>query len=91
MESELEKLEIKLKQSEINKTLRNFGLDEKRIVNDKDKTLIDKISSVRWLLESITIDVDKTILGSEPILKQTFDSQEQKILKDKLFNLVKQL
>lgn len=65
--------------------------EKRRLIDLEEKTKIDKINSLRWLLESITIDEEKTFIGSEPILKPVFSEEEQWKIKDKIFKLVEHL
>lgn len=81
--------EIKLKEQEFEHNDKKLHNDIQKLKDDEQKTLIDKVSSCRQLLDSISIDEEKTILGSEPILKNTFNSSETKIIKEKIFELLK--
>jgi len=53
--------------------------------------LLMKIENLSLLLESQSIDEEKTIFGSEPVFKHTFTEQELSMIKKKLFNLLEQL
>lgn len=57
----------------------------------KTQTNIDKIKTLQSLLESWTIDEDKTLIGCEPVYKNTFNESEVYTLKSKLFNLIEEL
>lgn len=58
--------------------------------NEKDKILIDKIEALRYLLGETMPDPDTTV-GSETKYKAVLDEGEMEIVKDKLFELIKQL
>lgn len=59
------------------------------IENEKKKTIIDKVDSLRRLLESITIDEENTIINSEPRLKNVLNESDVYKVKEKLFELIK--
>lgn len=59
------------------------------IENEKKKTIIDKVDSLRKLLESITIDEENTIINSEPKLKSVLNESDVYKVKEKLFELIK--
>ena len=58
------------------------------IENEKKKTIIDKVDSLRKLLESITIDEEGTIINSEPKLKSVLNESDVYKVKEKLFQLI---
>lgn len=59
--------------------------------DEKTKTNIDKIKTLQSLLESWTINEEKTLAGCEPVYKNTFNESEVYTLKSKLFNLIEEL
>lgn len=79
---ELKKLQVK------EKTLQLDEWEKRKLTNEDNKTNIDKINSLRWLLVSITIDEEKTILGSEPIFKSVFSDDEKQKIKSKMMLIV---
>lgn len=58
------------------------------IENEKEKTIIDKVDSLRRLLESVTIDEENTIINSEPKLKRILNESDVYKVKKKLFQLI---
>jgi hypothetical protein len=91
MSEETNKAEIQLKQLEVKEKKAAIKKGKREILNEESKTEIEKINSLRWLLESITIDTEKTILGSEPILKHTLTEQESDFVWQKIIELVGKL
>jgi hypothetical protein len=79
----LEDLTLKLKKAEI-------AEKNGKAQNEKDKILIDKIEALRYLLGETTPDPDTTV-GSETKYKSILDEGEMELVKDKLFELIKQL
>ena len=71
--------------------VRNHEFEDRRIKVTEDSNLNSKILYLNRMLESFTIDTEKTIIGSEPALKQTFSEEEQYVIKAKLFELIKKL
>ena len=65
--------------------------DLKRISHEKNRVEIDKIYAINRLIESITINEEKTNIGSEPVFKNTYDGSEQMILKKKIFEILKKI
>ncbi|MCX7743021.1 MAG: hypothetical protein N2167_00505 [Flavobacteriales bacterium] len=79
---ELKKLEAAEKKAQIEDW-------EKRKLDDNEaKTLIEKIETLRRLLESVQVDEEKTIIGSENRLKNVFTEEETWCIKNKLFQLM---
>lgn len=75
---EIEKEKILLEEYHIQ---RNIALEEQRV-------MIDKIYELRNLMSDITIDEDRTIFGSEPFIKNTYNKVERAIISKKLFELI---
>lgn len=92
LEQQEKQVDIELKKIQVTEKRELVENWEKRRLTDlEEKTKIDKINSLRWLLESITIDEEETIIGSEPKLKPVFSEEEQWKIKDKIFKLVEHL
>ena len=51
--------------------------------------IIDKIYCLHNLLTGITIDEEKTVFNSEPILKPIYSTHETQIIKQKILFLLK--
>ena len=79
---ELKKLQAK------EKTLQLEDWQKRKLTNEDNKTNVDKMNSLRWLLESITIDEERTIMGSEPIFKPVFSDVEKQKIKAKMMLLM---
>ena len=87
------KVEIQKKRIEIQKEKFNIAesTERKKIGIDEKNMLITKIKELRIILGDYTIDDEKTIMGSEPMLKPIITSEEQKIVRRKLMQLIEQL
>lgn len=98
VETEKEQLDLIEKQVEIEaKQLENkkseFELMENstKIKRDFDKMVNDKIFSVLFPLMINTIDVDRTILGSEPFYTPLLSGKNKEIAMNKLMDLITKL
>jgi hypothetical protein len=79
---ELKKLEAAEKRAQIEDW-------EKRKLDDTEaKTLIEKIETLRRLLESVQVDEERSIIGSDTRLKNVFSEEEEWSIKHKLFQLI---
>lgn len=82
---ELKKLEAAEKRAQIEDW-------EKRKLDDNEaKTLIEKIETLRRLLESVQVDEENNIIGSDNRLKNVFSEEETWSIKHKLFQLITKL
>jgi hypothetical protein len=99
-ELEKERLELIDKRVEIQK--KRIEVKKERLCIDeliarrnidlmKHRQTLDNISELRNLLSDITIDPERTILGSEPFLTTTFVGEERQALKEKLMELIKKI
>jgi len=79
---ELKKLEAK------ENTLRLKVWEKRKLDNEDNKTNVEKMNSLRLLLESITVDEERTIIGSEPIFKPVFSENERRHIKAKMLLLM---
>lgn len=73
-----------------NKTKQD-AFEDRRIKVNEDSVINSRLFYLTMMLQSITIDSDKTIMGSEPVYKQLFDESEQYAIKAKMFELIKKL
>jgi len=87
------KVEIQKKRVEVKKE--QLNIDEivirRKIALDEQRTLIDKISVVRGVLSEYTIDDEKTILGSEPILVPIIIGERRETVINKLMELIERI
>jgi hypothetical protein len=91
---ELKKLEIaekkanlELKKLEIAEKKDSIELEKLKLTQNQEELKLNKINMLRWLLEGITVDNEKSI-GSEMRFKPTFSENEQDKLKLKIFKLL---
>jgi len=85
------KVDIQKKRLDIRKEKQSLKEFERRkIMIDEQKNLTDKVSTITWLLAMITVDSEKTILGSEPMFKPILPDEETKLVLSKLRELLKQ-
>jgi len=84
LDLESKRLENFEKKLQISGRKTNEKLEESRIV-------IDKINSLRWLLEGTMYDADGTHLASEPKFKNMFETHDREIISKKIMNMVKKL
>jgi hypothetical protein len=100
IKSEKERLELIDKRVDIQKKRlevrkEKLNMDEKKLKSsiaiDEQKLLLDKIGSLKNLLGDITIDDERTIMGSEPFYKPTINGRDRNIVANKLIDLVAKL
>ena len=85
------KVDIQKKRLDIRKEKQSLKeLDKRKIIIDEQKLLVDKVGELRYLLSDFTIDEERTILGSEPMLKCIVSGEERKMVTTKLRELLKQ-
>ena len=85
------KVDIQKKRMDLRKERQAFKeLDKRKIMIDEQKLLIDKVGELRYLLSGLTIDEERTIFGSEPMLKSIISSDGRKMVTLKLNELLKQ-
>lgn len=96
----LKQLEILEKQIDIRKKYLETKkenleiLEQERKSNtsiEEQRVLLDKISELRWLLSEITVDEEKTILGSEPFLCRLIGPGYQERIEKKMMTLIEKL
>lgn len=81
--------DILYREAEIKEKLKNINFDAKKYRNEEVKTLIEKVDTLRCLLESHIVDEERQIPGCEIILKNTFSEKEIYTIKNKMFELIK--
>jgi len=62
--------------------------ERRKLEVDEHKILVEKVDSLYWLLSGTIIDEEKTLLGSEPMLKCIVSAKEKGIIKQKLFEII---
>lgn len=84
------KVEIQKKILEIKKEKVNLqNLKQKKFSAEEEQVLVNKVAELRYLLDNVTIDEERTILGSEPFLKPIITGEEREIVKAKIIELLK--
>ncbi|MFZ4783978.1 MAG: hypothetical protein ACOYLH_00785 [Flavobacteriales bacterium] len=90
--SQLELLDIELKQLEIEEKKKYLSyLSNGKSKDESDRLNLEKISTLSILLMGITIDTERTILGSEAFERPIFEGMEEEVIKSKIIELVKKL
>lgn len=98
--TEREKLELIEKRVEIQKKRlevrkEKLGIEDivlrKKIALDEQKTLIDKICELRYVLTDWTVDEERTIMASEPFITPTIVGERREIVIRKLMELIKRI
>jgi hypothetical protein len=85
-------LELELKKLELKE--RRFQLDmamDQRCRDDRDKLNIEKLGVLQYLLTSSMVDIERTIVGSEPAMKPTFEEEDAQIIRAKIMEIVRKL
>lgn len=85
-------LELELKKLELKE--RRFQLDiamDQRCRDDQDKLNIEKLGVLQYLLTSSMVDVERTIVGSEPAVKPAFEEEDAQIIRAKIMEIVRRL
>lgn len=65
--------------------------DSDRLNSEKERLNIDKLFLLNHMINSSIMDEEKTVFGSEPFFKNTYDEKERYILKGKIFDLIKKI
>lgn len=81
--------DIAFRNAETQEKLRGIDLDTQKTENESSRVNIDKVNTLRHLIESYTIDEDRQVAGCEIVWKNTFNEGEIMTLKDKMFELIK--
>ena len=88
----IEKLDMELKQLEIEEKKSQLAYNtHSKSKDDTDRLNLEKISTLNFLLMGTSIDTERTIIGSEPFHRPTFDAMEEAIIKSKIIELVEKL
>jgi len=92
---ELKKISLLEKQKQIadadkNKIIEN-DFEHRRIKVNEDTIINSRLYYLTSIMTSLTIDTEKTILGSEPVYKSLFDEKEIHLIKAKFFETLKTL
>jgi len=85
------KVDIKKKKVELQKEQLNINylLDRKQIALDEHKMQLEKVTELRMILSEITVDPERTLLGSEPFLIPLLNETERLIVTNKMMSLIK--
>ncbi len=82
---EIQKMRIEIRKGKLNIDDR---IESKQLVNDEHKILIEKVTELRHLLSDVTVDKNKTIMGSEPFYVPILDGAQRNVIMNKLIALV---
>jgi hypothetical protein len=87
------KVEIQKKRVEIKKEKQNIDemIFRRNISIEEQKVLIDKISELRNVLTSVTVDDERTIMASELFLTPTIAGERREAVIRKLMELIKRI
>lgn len=89
---ELEKLEITLKQLEVAEKQRNLEcLLEEKSQSDQDRLNLEKLQTLNILLMTTTVDMDRTVIGSEQTVRPVYLPHEEEVIRKKVLEIVKRL
>ena len=91
LELELKEVEIQLKKLEAREKESMIKTAEDKVEESKTRLLVEQIGQLDWMLQSLVIDEEKSILGSEPKFKRVYNEQEVYVIKDKLFKILKKV
>lgn len=87
-----QEINVKLKQMELrHKRMELTKWKDQELQTDDQRVQIDKVQALADMLGILTIDAEKTLLGSEPVYKNVFDEKERKIIKEKIFEILKKI
>ena len=90
LELQDKRMDIEKKKIEIQKEklLINDMQNSKRFAMEQHKMNMEKVAELRRLLADFTIDPERTILGSEPMLSLLITNEEREIVMDKLISII---
>ncbi len=91
LELELKEVEIQLKKLEAREKESMIKTAEDKVEESKTRLLVEQISQLDWMLQSLVIDEEKSILGSEPKFMRVYSEREVYVIKDKLFKILKKV
>ncbi|MFP5040298.1 hypothetical protein [Parasediminibacterium sp. JCM 36343] len=84
-------IDIRKKKAELKKEKMGINdlLERKQIRLDIKKLQLEKVAELRSILEAVTIDNARTLVGSEPFLIPILDEEEKGIVMGKMIGLIK--
>ncbi len=91
LELELKEVEIQLKKLEAREKESMIKTAEDKVEESKTRLLVEQIAQLDWMLQSLVIDEEKSILGSEPKFMRVYNEEEIYMIKDKLFKILKKV
>ena len=91
LELELKEVEIQLKKLEAREKESMIKTAEDKVEESKTRLLVEQIAQLDWMLQSLVIDEEKSILGSEPKFMRVYNEEEIYMIKDKLFKTLKKV
>jgi len=91
LENQKELLDLEAKRLDnFDKKLKIRGLPSKDGI-ELSKVVIDEINVLRWLLSDTMLDVEATVMASEPKMKHMFGATDQEIIRKKIMRFVKDM
>lgn len=87
---QIKKIELSLKRLGLRKAKEDLKQSEVESIDKINKTTIEKIQLLNNLLSTIVIDNDY-VVGSEPKLMRAYSESEERIIKSKIGELIKNL
>lgn len=91
LDLELKEVEIRLKRLEADEKESMIKTAEDKLEESKTRLIIEQIGQLDWMLQSVVIDEEESILGSEPKFKRVYNEEEIYMIKDKLFKTLKKV
>jgi len=91
LEVELKEAEIQLKKLEIRGKEFMIQAELVRVEESKTRLMLEQISKLDWMLQSLVIDEEKSVFGSEPKFMRVYTEEEVYLIKDKLFKTLKKV
>jgi hypothetical protein len=90
--AEIQKLDLLLKQLEVEEKQRQLEyIVQSRAKDEQDKLNLEKLQTLNYLLQSTTVDMERTIIGSETFQRPIYSEREEALLREKVMEIVKRL
>lgn len=91
LDLELKEVEIRLKRLEADEKESMIKTELDKLEESKTRLIIEQIGQLDWMLQSVVIDEEESILGSEPKFMRVYNEEEIYMIKDKLFKTLKKV
>ena len=83
-----EEIDRQIQINHLNNEERQIEIDENRCIDEYHRTLVEQVNCLGHLLTIMKPDEAKSMPGSESVWELTFDDDEVKTIKSKLFELI---